>query len=439
MRSDAALNLAHEARPRVADPAFRRRVAKLAARHRHLWRAAGDDDPQVGPRVGAWRRLRNGRATRRLIDELAERLESFPEEPHAAARWQRELRERIQTFGERRFGWPTGYRSLAFGDDFYQSTRDFVRRAREFDPAIRFEDVGQAMRNVWIVNSLQMILEQPVELTPAAFAYSMLYPYTDNLLDDPALPAAVKRGMNERLGRWLEGREAEPNGDVERRIRRLVAIVEEQYPRHRYEAVFEGLLAIHRGQIRSLWLQQPGPAPARGEILAVQIEKGGASVLADGYLVRGWLEPAEEDFCFGYGVFLQLLDDLQDAATDREAGHATLFSIDAGRRPLDRLAGRLWSYMNAVVEGAVSLDGPRFADRRDLILRNCTVLMVSAIAESPDLFSRRFRRAIGRRWPLRLGSMRSLRRFGRRRLRAAHAELARRRGVESAWELLTEG
>ena len=32
------------------------------------------------------------------------------------------------------------------------------------------------------------LLGLPVEVTPAVFAYSMLYPYTDNYLDDPAIP-----------------------------------------------------------------------------------------------------------------------------------------------------------------------------------------------------------------------------------------------------------
>ena len=39
------------------------------------------------------------------------------------------------------------------------------------------------MRNVWIGNNLQMLLGVPVCLTQGLFAYSMLYPVTDNVLD----------------------------------------------------------------------------------------------------------------------------------------------------------------------------------------------------------------------------------------------------------------
>ncbi len=433
------MTLARDSTVSRADLRFGCRVAELVDRHRRRWASAAAETPRIERDVGFWRRFRNARATRRLIRELAERIEDHPDGRREVEAWRREIRERVQRFGERRFGWPAGYRDLAFGDDFYRVTAAFVGQARRFDPGARMEDVGQAMRNVWIVNSLQMLFGAPVELTPAIFAYSMLYPYTDNLLDDPALPATVKTGMNERLGRWLSGEPALPRGARELRIRRLLAMIESHYPRHRYDSVYQSLLAIHRGQVRSLRLQSGRPRPDRGSILATQIEKGGASVLADGYLIGGWLGAAEEDFCFGYGVFLQLLDDLQDAAADREAGHATLFSVDAGRRPLDRLVGRLWSYMRGVIDGAECLGGPGFADRKDLILRNCTVLMVSAIAERPDFFTRSFRRSIERGWPLGLRAMRALRRYGQKRLGRARRELERRKNVRSLWDLVVEG
>lgn len=46
------------------------------------------------------------------------------------------------------------------------------------------------------------------------------------------------------------------------------------------------------------------------ETLTVYLAKGGASVLADGYLVAGKLTKDQEYFLFGYGAYLQLLDDI---------------------------------------------------------------------------------------------------------------------------------
>lgn len=65
-------------------------------------------------------------------------------------------------------------------------------------------------------------------------------------------------------------------------------------------------------------------SPDADHVLALSVAKGGASLLADGYLVRGELGPGEAELCFGYGVFLQLLDDLQDVAADEARRSAAL-------------------------------------------------------------------------------------------------------------------
>jgi hypothetical protein len=294
------------------------------------------------------------------------------------------------------------------------------------------EELTQALRNVWIMNSIQMLLDLEVTFTPAIFAYSMLYPVTDNLLDDPQLPAEAKQALNRRLGRRLAGEDPPPVDAAERRIWQLLDTVEGQYPREEFVDVWHALRAIHHGQVASL-RQQSGLLGA-DRLLAISIAKGGASVLADGYLATGRLEPAEADFFFGYGVFLQLLDDLQDAREDRRAGNATLFST--ATPPLDRLAGRLYRFMHRVVEENERFQGSRYAARRDLILRNCRGLLVGAIAEEPRLFSRPFRQAIERRWSLGLRAMRRLRRYADRRLRRTADEMRRQRGVESLFDLI---
>ncbi|MFQ5350651.1 MAG: hypothetical protein ACE5EG_09440, partial [Thermoanaerobaculia bacterium] len=208
--------------------------------------------------------------------------------------------------------------------------------------------------------------------------------------------------------------------------------IDDQYPMASHPEVWCSLRAIHRGQVNSL-RQQTGPLDG-DRLLSISVTKGGASMLADGYLTTGRLARAEADFCFGYGVFLQLLDDLQDARADARAGHATLFST--ATPPLDRLAGRLWRFMRRVVDDGEHFGGRRYAARRDLILRNCSTLLVGAVAEEPGLFSRPFRRALERRWPLGFAAMRRLRRYTDRRLHRTTAEMRRRHGVDSLLDLI---
>ena len=82
---------------------------------------------------------------------------------------------------------------------------ELAREARRFDPAVSTADILQASRNAWTACGLQMLLGRKMRLTPAIFAYSMLYPYTDNYMDDPATPAEAKLGFSARFGRRLEG------------------------------------------------------------------------------------------------------------------------------------------------------------------------------------------------------------------------------------------
>jgi len=411
---------------------FQQRFDDLCARYRALWLSTDESTPRIGMRTPRHRQWRNGRATRSLIDRLAAEIRRYPEAEADRQNWRDGMRQTFSRFGEERLGWPAGYRQLFFADAFFDTTARFSREARVFDPAMATEELMQALRNVWIMNSIQMMLDLEVSYTPAVFAYSMLYPCTDNVLDDPAMPMAAKRALNRRLGRRLAGESVPPTGEAERRIWRLLDDIEGQYASATFPEVWCSLRAIHNGQVDSL-RQQTGLLDT-DRLLAISVAKGGASVLTDGYLATGWLEPAEADFCFGYGVFLQLLDDLQDARADRRAGHATLFSTAA--LPLDRPASRLYRFMHRVVDESERFRGRRYAARRDLILRNCRTLLIGAVAEEPRLFSRTFRRALERRWPLDFRALRRLRRYADLRLRQTADEMRRRRGAESLFDLL---
>jgi hypothetical protein len=406
------------------------RVAVLAAEHAAWWAATPAALPALGQPSSRLRRWSNARATARLVDTLAAELTRLPDEPGARAAWRDSVRERLQDLGERRLGWPAGYRRLLFAEDFFRVSRQFAREARAFDPDLRLADLWQALRNVWIGNSLQMLLERPLALGDGLFAYSMLYPLTDNLLDDPAVDGAAKAGFAERFGARLAGRPALPRNRLEWAAFAMVARMERELPRRRFPDAWESLLAIHRAQLLSL-RQQAAPALADDDLVAISCEKGGTSVLADLYLVAGTATADEERFAFGYGVFLQLLDDLQDVESDLVAGHQTAFAAAARRGPLDAPAARLAHFVDDVLGASPLLERPGAADRRDLIRRNCLTLLVGAVAEQPRRFTRRFRREIERQWPFSLGAQHRLRRRAEARFRGAARRLQERTGASS--------
>jgi len=157
------------------------------------------------------------------------------------------------------------------------------------------------------------------------FAYSMIYPYSDNFLDDPNISGKEKREFSERFNRRLHGGNVAPLNHTETQLFKLVGMFETQYNRSEFPEVYESLYTIQKGQTDSLeLLKQNGLTDS--EICRICFEKGGASVLADGYLVSGKLSPRQEQALFGYGIYLQLLDDIQDIKEDTDADTNTMCS-----------------------------------------------------------------------------------------------------------------
>ena len=151
---------------------------------------------------------------------------------------------------------------------FFDVAGEFARQVRAFDQEISDDDIYQAARNVMTMNFMQLLLDIPVSLTPSIFAYSMLYPYTDNLLDDPDLSTDAKESASSRLGLRLSAEILEPCNPVEAAVFRLIEKIESEYPRIDFPEIYASLLAIHAGQAKSL--RQQGGNVGRDQIKALE-------------------------------------------------------------------------------------------------------------------------------------------------------------------------
>ncbi|MGZ5478683.1 MAG: hypothetical protein ACXWGZ_03745 [Candidatus Aminicenantales bacterium] len=307
---------------------------------------------------------------------------------------------------------------------FVDSTRRFLQAARDFDPDLGLASAFQALRNVWIMNSLQFDLGLPVEHTDAIFAYSMVYPYLDNLLDDARTAEAGKLAFVTRLRSWLEGSSQAAESPRQEKLLSLVRLIEKRFPRPEFPGVYQSLLAIYNAQVKSLLQQRPGAAPSPDEILAISLEKGGTSVLADGYLVAGALRPRDEEFCFGFGTFLQLADDLQDIAEDSQCGHRTLFSSGMAGGPLDATALRLESYLAAVLGKARREATPSRSALCDAIGSGLALMFRESVGKQPEYFRRPFVRRAKHGFPVRFSYLRKLRRRLKDKMPAGRDRLA---------------
>ena len=284
----------------------------------------------------------------------------------------------------------SGQLELMFSDEMLEITRMFVRQAKAFDPDLTFNDIFQACRNMWIMNGLQLIMGIPMRVTPSLFAHSMLYPYTDNLIDDPNVSGFEKLVFSERFRNRLSGIKLEPQNNNENAIFRLVGMIENEYSRIDFPEVYESLLGIHDAQTASMKLIQHKESLDQNEILKICLAKGGASVLADGYLVAGKLTEAQRYFLFGYGAYLQLLDDIQDLEEDHAAGLMTVFSESAFRVLLDEKLNKTYWFGEQVMESLEFFDGQHIEIFKSLMRRSMDLFITEAIAHVPHAYSRKY-------------------------------------------------
>jgi hypothetical protein len=68
-------------------------------------------------------------------------------------------------------------------DGFLPIGTQFAQWAKRFDPTLSMADTTQACRNAWTACGLQPLLGDRMQITPSILGYSLLYPYSDNYLD----------------------------------------------------------------------------------------------------------------------------------------------------------------------------------------------------------------------------------------------------------------
>jgi hypothetical protein len=292
----------------------------------------------------------------------------------------------FRDFMESVFDFEPAHLEIILSDSFKNVSKDFFYKARQFGPELSPESIYQGLRNVWIMNGLQLMMGLPVEITPSVFAYSMIYPYSDNLLDDASLTGIEKRDFSERFSRRLHGEVMVPKSFTELQLFNLVSMIEGQFPRKDFPGVYESLYAIHDGQTRSLELINCNGLEEK-VVAEICFEKGGASVLADGYLVAGHLSPEQERALFGYGVYLQLLDDIQDIKEDTAGNTKTLFACRGASVNLETFLYKTIHFGRKAMEELRCFDGTEMNSMLGLMNRSIESMTIESVGLNPEPFS----------------------------------------------------
>lgn len=331
---------------------------------------------------------RNQKKLETVIDIIINHIKNFPKNLNERTLWKETGTKYLEDIISEESIFKFHIIDKKMKSDIFKATANFIKECKTFDKNLSYADIGQAIRNLWIINIFQKIINSDIEFTNAIFGYSMLYPYTDNYLDNPAISSTQKKGFNHRFSQRLKGKLISPDNLHEDKVYKLVGYIESVFDRQNYKELYDSLLLIHNAQEKSLMQQEISSIPYENDILNISIEKGGTSVLADGYLINGALTNEEENFAYGYGFLLQLCDDLQDIENDIKNTHMTIMSQLADKFHLDIITNKLINLTINIIDNAKCFKCTNATELKNLIKTNCITMILFAIAENRKYFSK---------------------------------------------------
>lgn len=374
----------------------------------HVWTGCSTGHPDFGQRYCEREQVFREGCFDDFLKIIEAELRQMPRTRTERAACRQRITDAFATFAKYGMGLDDDHVELLLEGGFSGVANDLGRRARRFDAEVSTADILQACRNAWTATGLQRLMGGNMRLTPSLFAYSMLYPYSDNYMDDPAVTRQDKLGFSGRFRGRLAGEPITAANQREALVWRLIQLIESQYPREEFPAVFQSLLAIHRAQEQSLRLLRSAGSDGV-DVVRVAFEKGGTSVLADATLVRGWVTDEEARFAFGWGVVLQLADDLQDVQRDRARGIFTLFSKAAGYKVLDEVTSRTLGFAQTVMRRLGDAAVPGSEILQELIQSSSRSIVIRSAGQASELFSRQYIADLEAYSPFRFGFLRERR------------------------------
>ncbi len=380
--------------------ALQKNIDLFVEKYIRLWESTGTDFPEINSVYSTTTKRKTEKQVSALFEQISGRIDKFPEETGQQKKWAYGLQKNIKKYGNSALKLANLNLDIFFSEGFIRSTKSFVNDVRDFEDGLPLEELYQAIRNVWIMNTLQVSMGMEVNSSPSIFAYSMLYPYTDNYNDSTIHTKNDKFKYNIKLKKWLEGDNDGYGNEYEKKTRDLVKLIEKQFPRDMYPGVHQSVLAIYNAQIKSM-SQHKGNGNNGIDLMRISFEKGGTSVLADGFLTDGNIDINRQMFCFGFGAFLQLIDDIQDIKDDVLNGHRTFFSEYAGKYQLDKQANKLINFMSAVLEYNRTSGNTNNKALDEVITKSCTLIILEAISRNRKCFSRRYVKKMEKHFPVR--------------------------------------
>lgn len=320
---------------------------------------------------------------------IQKKLQHKPKNAEAQKRWEQDLQQDFMEFlGREKILFLSKWMSPELLNTMKKETKHFIDKVRNFDETLNQAQIWQTLRNYFIYAMIAEMQGEEQNAKNPIVAYSLLYPYTDNFIDDKRISTQEKKRYNQMIASKLQGEFVIPANPLEEKTCRLLDMILEAYEGERQERVAETLLQLLEAQNQSI--RQQKADVDEEQILEISIRKGSSSVLAD-YLFAAseWLED-EERFYLKFGFLLQLVDDLQDIKEDRENGSHTLMTQAHKQQKLEQCVNHLlWFSWNVIREF-----NPKNPGIKGFVLKNCVEISLLAAVMNMQFLSIGYLRAL---------------------------------------------
>jgi len=348
------------------------------------WFMARDTFPDFFADISPDTKQHNKLYLNSATDDFQKQIQSFPRLPIGRKKWKQKTLRLLSDvlYNETIIGLHHTMKPPVI-DDFVEEIFEFMRQVRSFAPELTFTDIGQAVRNYIVYAMFKKIHDETSGFNLAAFGYSMLYPFTDNYIDNTKCTPKEKQAYNRIIRDKLQGLPVHPENEYQAKTCKLLQTIEAEYPKEKKTGANQLLLMMLEAQEYSLRQQSKELPLSMEQRMDISVYKGGISVLIDRFFVNKEIQEKDLIFYLGFGFFLQLADDLQDIKEDSEQGHSTLFTMDLNNVHKEKVVNKLLHFLHQIMDD-YEADNDSF---KNFILSASYLLVFSSVAGSREFFS----------------------------------------------------
>lgn len=373
------------------------KILKTCEKIKQNWLKSEQGFPEFLEEIKKEEKLKNEAFILSAGDTIKKQLNSCPLLPGCSLKWKQQTEELFQKLlKEEPVLGISAFMQDSVIENFQNEMKHFLKMARNFDPDMDFNELGQALRN-YLVYAVFMELNGLEQFcSPAIFGYSMLYPYTDNYIDAAEHTKSEKKAYNQLIYHKLSGLPVQPETKEQAQAEKMLDSILSFYKKEQAEDICQGLLFMLKAQQDSLKQQKTAVCLTEQEILDISVYKGGLSVLIDRYYVPKEITENDLVFYMSYGFFLQLADDLQDIAEDSQHHSQTLLSCRTEQKELEKIVNQMLHFLKHLFD-----DYPVFNQAfYQFLFQNCCQLVFASVERSKSYFSEAYLKKVETCFPV---------------------------------------